>query len=131
MNENLKAALAEFVDSGGYDIVQQGCDDAGVTEAWCMARLAHEHGILCCPHNWQGAMVTIANAHLMAAIPNRFLLESNMTANPLKENLFTEPLVVKDGYLDIPDKAGMGVQLRSDIQDEFPYVPGDWHRPDD
>ena len=47
------------------------------------------------------------------------------TANLLKENLFTEPLVVKDGYLDIPDRAGLGVQLRDDIQDEFPYISGD------
>ncbi len=126
-----RAAIADFVDRGGYDIVQQGCDDAGVTEAWYMARMAHERGILCCPHNWQGGMVTIANAHLMAAIPNRFLLESNMTANPLKENLFGEPLDVKDGYLDIPDRPGLGVQLRDDIQEEFPYIPGHWHRPDE
>ena len=67
----------------------------------------------------------------MAAIPNRFLLESNMTANPLKENLFTEPLVVKNGYLDLSEKPGLGVQLRDGIQDEFPYIPGNWNRPDE
>lgn len=113
-----RGSLVDFVDRGAYDIVQQGCDDAGVTEAWWMARMAHQRGILCCAHSWQGGMVAIANAHLMASIPNRFLLESNMTANPLKENLFTEPLVVKDGYLDIPDRPGLGVQLREGIEDE-------------
>jgi len=126
-----RGALAEWVDRGAYDIVQQGCDDAGVTEAWYMARMAHERGILCCPHNWQGGMVTIANAHLMAAIPNRLLLESNMTANPLKEGLFKEPLVVKDGHLDVPDKPGLGVELCDDLESEFPFLPGNWHRPDE
>jgi L-alanine-DL-glutamate epimerase-like enolase superfamily enzyme len=126
-----RGGLAAWVDRGGYDIVQQGCDDAGVTEAWYMARMAHERGILCCPHSWQGGMVAIANAHLMAAIPNRLLLESNMTPNPLKEGLFTEPLVVTNGYLDIPDRPGLGVELRDDLESEFPYLPGNWNRPDD
>lgn len=129
--QTCRSGLAPYVDRGAYDIVQHGCDDAGVTEAWWMARMAHQRGLLCCAHNWQGGMVTIANAHLMAAIPNRFLLESNMTPNPLKENLFTEPLVVKDGFLDIPDGPGLGVRLRDDIEDEFPFIPGPWHRPDD
>ncbi|MBC7237987.1 MAG: mandelate racemase/muconate lactonizing enzyme family protein [Chloroflexi bacterium] len=125
-----RGGLAEWVDRGGYDIVQQGCDDAGITEAWYMARMAHERGLLCCPHNWQGGMVTIANAHLMAAIPNRFLLESNMTPNPLKEGLFKEPLVVRNGYLDVPDKPGLGVELRESIEREYPYIPGNWYRAD-
>jgi len=30
----------------------------------------------------------------MAAVPNRFLLETNMTPNPLKEGLFKEKLAV-------------------------------------
>jgi L-alanine-DL-glutamate epimerase-like enolase superfamily enzyme len=126
-----RGAIADFVDRGGYDIVQHGCDDAGVTEAWWMTRMAHERSIQLCAHNWQGGMVTIANAHLMAAMPNRLLLESNMTANPLKENLFTESLVVRDGFLDLDDKPGLGVTLRPDIEKEFPYIPGHWNRPDD
>ncbi|MBM3188310.1 MAG: mandelate racemase/muconate lactonizing enzyme family protein [Chloroflexi bacterium] len=123
-----RSELAEWVDRGAYDIVQQGCDDAGLTEAWHMARMAAARGVICCPHNWQGGMVTIANAHLMAAIPNRLLLESNMTANPLKENLFKEPFRVVDGYLDVPDKPGLGVELREDLEEEFPYLPGPWNK---
>lgn len=123
-----RSELSEWVDRGAYDIVQQGCDDAGITEAWHMARMAAERGVICCPHNWQGGLVTIANAHLMAAIPNRLLLESNMTPNPLKENLFKEPLRVVDGYLDVPDKPGLGVELRDNLAEAFPFIPGPWHK---
>ena len=121
-----RGALAEWMHRGAYDVVQQGCDDAGMTEAWHMARMAHTHGKYCCPHNWQGGLVTIANAHLMASIPNRLLLESNMTANPLKEGLFTEPLAVQKGYLSLSDKPGLGVELREGLEKEFPYLPGHW-----
>ena len=90
-----RGEIMEWVDRGAYDIIQPGCDDAGVTETWHMARMAHTRGKLFCPHNWQDGLVAIANAHVMAAAPNRFLLESNMTPNPLKEGLFKEKLAVR------------------------------------
>ena len=126
-----RGEVAEWVDRGGYQIIQQAADDAGLTEAWYMARMAAERGIICCPHNWQGGMVTIANAHLMAAIPNRLLLESNMTPNPLKEGLFKEQLAVRNGYLDIPEGPGLGVDLREGLEEEYPYLPGPWNKRED
>ena len=122
--------LMEWVDGGAYDIVQHGCDDAGMTEAWHMARMAHTRGVHFCAHNWQGGMVTIANAHLMAACPNRLMLESNMTPNPLKEGLFKETLAVRDGYLDLPDGPGLGVELREGLAEQYPFIPGPWNIPD-
>jgi len=120
--------LGEWLDRGAYDIVQQGSDDAGLTEAWHMARMAGWRGALCCAHNWQGGLVTAANAHLMAAIPNRFLLESNMTPNPLKEGLFTAPFQVKDSKLDVPQGPGLGVELREGLEEEYPFIDGPWNK---
>jgi L-alanine-DL-glutamate epimerase-like enolase superfamily enzyme len=125
-----RLALMEWVDRGAYDIVQPGCDDAGLSEAWHMARSAHTRGKRFCPHNWQDGLITIANAHLMAACPNSFMLESNMTPNPLKEGLFTETLAVRDGYLEIPDKPGLGVKIREGLEEEYPYDPDPWNVPD-
>jgi len=125
-----RGELMEWVDRGAYDIVQPGCDDAGVTECWHMARMAHTRGKLLCPHNWQDGLVAIANAHLLAAVPNRFLLETNMTPNPLKEGLFKEKVAVKNGYLDIPNKPGLGVELKEGLEELYPPIPGPWNIPD-
>ena len=127
---NNRFQLAEWIDSGAYDIIQSGCDDAGMTENWYIARMAHTRGRLFTGHNWQDGLVTIANAHLLAAIPNRFLRETNMTPNPLKEGLFKEKLIVKNGYLDIPDKPGLGVELVDGLEEQYPYIPGWWNKPD-
>jgi L-alanine-DL-glutamate epimerase-like enolase superfamily enzyme len=129
-NRNNRYQLAEWIDSGAYDIIQSGCDDAGMTENWYIARMAHTRGRLFTGHNWQDGLVTVANAHLLAAIPNRFLLETNMTPNPLKEGLFKEKLIVKNGYLDIPDKPGLGVELIEGLAEQYPYIPGMWNKPD-
>lgn len=129
-NRNNRSQLADWMDSGAYDIIQSGCDDAGMTENWYIARMAHSRGKLFTGHNWQDGLITIANAHLLAAVPNRFLLETNMTANPLKEGLFKDKIAVKNGYLDIPDKPGLGVELLEDLEEQYPYVPGWWNKPD-
>jgi len=125
-----RAQLVEWMDSGAYDIVQPGADDGGLTECWYQARMAHTRGKLICPHNWQDNLVAIANAHLLAAVPSRFMLESNMTPNPLKEGLFKEWFGVKDGYFQLPDKPGLGVELKEGLEELYPPVPGPWNIPD-
>jgi len=125
-----RAELVEWMDRGAYDIVQPGCDDAGVTEAWYMGRMAHTRGKLLCPHNWQDGLVCIANAHLMAAVPSRLMLESNMTPNPFKEGLFKEKFAVKNGYIDVPEKPGLGVELKEGLAELYPPIPGNWNMPD-
>jgi L-alanine-DL-glutamate epimerase-like enolase superfamily enzyme len=126
-----RAELVEWMDSGAYDIVQPGCDDAGMTECWYQARMAHTRGKLICPHNWQDGLVCVANAHLMAAVPNRLMLESNMTPNPLKEGLFKEWYGAKNGYFEVPQKPGLGVELKEGIAELYPAIPeGNWNRPD-
>ncbi len=127
---NNRLQLAEWIDSGAYDIVQSGCDDAGMTENWYIARMAHSRGKLFTGHNWQDGLITIANAHLLAASPNRFLLELNMTPNPLLHGLFKENLVISNGFLDIPDKPGLGVELIEGLAEQYPYIPGRWNKPD-
>ena len=57
----------------------------------------------------------MGNAALVAAIPNRLMLELNQTFNPLKEDVFKDPLVVKRGYMDLPDKPGFGVELAPNL----------------
>ena len=125
-----RAGLVEWMDSGAYDIVQPGCDDAGVTECWYQAQMAHTRGKPICPHNWQGDLVAVANAHLLAAVPNRFMLESNMTPNPLKEGLFKEWFGVKNGYFTVPEKPGLGVELKEGLAEIYPPIPGPWSMPD-
>jgi L-alanine-DL-glutamate epimerase-like enolase superfamily enzyme len=125
-----RGELVEWIDRGAYDVVQHGCDDAGITEAWHMARLSHTRAKLFCPHNWQDGLITVANAHLMAAAANRFLLESNMTPNPLKEGLFKEKFAVKDGHIEVPGKPGLGVELREGLAEMYPPIPGYWNMPD-
>ena len=119
----------EWIDRNAYDIVQPDCNVTGLTEAWHIARLANLRRKYCCPHNWHGGLTTMANAALVAAIPNRHMLELNQTYNPFKEEIFRDPLVVRKGYMDLHNKPGFGMELKPGIADKFPYIPGRYDRP--
>lgn len=71
----------------------------------------------------------MVNAHLAAAIPNRHMLEYNMTHNPLKTDIFKEPFELKDGWLSLNNKPGYGLELVDDVEKKFPYSPGSFKRP--
>ncbi len=118
----------EWIDRNAYDIVQPSCNLAGITEAWHIARMAHIKGKICCPENWNGGLGTMACAHFVAGIPNKIMMEINQTYNPLRTDIFKEPLVVVDGYMDVPDKPGFGVELAPDLEKKFPFIPGRYWR---
>jgi L-alanine-DL-glutamate epimerase-like enolase superfamily enzyme len=119
----------EWIDRNAYDIVQPDCNVTGITEAWHIARMANLKKKYCCPHNWHGGLTTMANAALVAAIPNRHMLELNQTYNPFKEEIFKDPLVVKKGYMDLPAKPGFGMELKPGIAEKLPYIPGRYDKP--
>jgi L-alanine-DL-glutamate epimerase-like enolase superfamily enzyme len=118
----------EWIDRNAMDIVQPDSGVMGLTEAWYVSRMAHLQGQLCAPHNWHDALLTVANANLAAGIPNLIMLESNQTFNPLRTSLFKEPLVLKDGYLELPEKPGFGVEMIDDAVKRFPFIPGRYDR---
>jgi len=115
-----------WLDKGALDVVQADCNVTGLTENWYISQMAHQRGIMSIPHNWHGGGTTMANAHFVAAIPNGEYCELNQTYNPLKEGIFKEPLTVKDGYMQLPDKPGFGVELIDDVEKKFPFVPGSY-----
>jgi galactonate dehydratase len=118
----------EWVDRGAYQIVQPDCNVTGITEGWHIARIAALKAVPCCPHNWHGGLTTMANAALVAAIPNRLMLELNQTYNPFKEEIFKDPLVVRKGYMELHRKPGFGMELQPGAAAKFPYVPGSYWR---
>ena len=48
--------------------------------------------------------------HLIASLPNGGLLEFDQNPNPLRSELFEEPIAVDgDGTVRLPDRPGLGV----------------------
>jgi L-alanine-DL-glutamate epimerase-like enolase superfamily enzyme len=126
-----KGSAMEFkpwIDCRAYDIVQPDCNVVGISEAKRIAYLASLQGLFCCPHNWHNAITTAANLHLVASIPNHLILEMQRTWHwscpAFRIDIVEEPLEPKKGYLEVPKKPGLGIELNEKAFSKYPYKEG-------
>ena len=111
----------ELIERRAVDIVQPDVIwTGGITETRKVASLAQAHGLPVIPHVFSSALSTIANMHLIASIPNGGLLEFDQNPNPLRSELFNEPIeVTPDGTVAMPDRPGLGVTLNQETIDRY------------
>lgn len=87
----------------------------GVTEAMRIAAIASAYNLRLAPHLWTGAPAFAAGMHVAAAAPAGFILEYSLGANPLLHDLVEESFPVEGGYIDIPDRPGLGITINEDF----------------
>ena len=125
----LAAGENEFTRYGFRDlIINQTLDIAqpdttwcgGITEARKIAAMASAWNITCVPHSFSSAIALVSNLHFSASIPNSMFQEFDRNHNPLREELLTEPVKInKDGYIDLWDRPGLGVELNESVVKKY------------
>ncbi len=66
---------------------------------------------------------------LAAGTPgNMLLLEMCECFDPLREEVFKEPLVFNNGFIELSDKPGFGVEAAENLTAKFPYIPGHFQK---
>lgn len=114
----------QILDKKAYDIVQQDVGICGISEGMKIARMAYDYGVLTCPHNWHNELMTMANAHFVAALPEPRILELCMIQGPLQWEIISEKPKIENGWLFIPEKSGLGVEFADNLEERFPYIDG-------
>src|SRR5579862_5580019 len=107
-----RQSFKPFLERHAVDIIQPDCTKCGgLTEAWRIGWMAYEHNILMVPHGWNTAIGLAADLHLTAALPVARYVEF-LTPSPYLDDIITEPFKVDgDGFLTIPDRPGLGIEL--------------------
>jgi len=102
----LRAKAADIVNP---DICRAG----GITETRRIAALADVHGAMWSPHISTGtALYVAASMHLAAATPNLLISEGGgALAGPLGNRLLKQPMSFGGGYIDVPERPGIGVEF--------------------
>ena len=121
--------VMDWLEAGAIDIIQPDCSIAGITESWYMAKMAAFREKQFCPHNYQCGFTTLQNAHLAAALPgNLFMLEMCECFDPLREEVLKEPIKFINGYIELNDKPGLGIEPAEKLEYRFPYIPGPFQK---
>ncbi|MDA0768741.1 MAG: mandelate racemase/muconate lactonizing enzyme family protein [Chloroflexi bacterium] len=109
----------DLIVKGKVDIIQPDIVKApGFTEFQKIAALCTAFGKPITVHNTQPILSTVAHLHVCAAysiIP--YAQEYNIEDISIRDRwpVLKEPLQVKDGYLDVPNGPGLGVELDEEM----------------
>src|SRR5262245_4791309 len=107
-----RQSFRPFLERQAVDIIQPDCTKCGgLTEAWRIAWMAYEHNVQWVPHGWNTAIGLAADLHLSAAMPVARYVEY-LTPCVYLDEIITNPFKPDaEGYLTIPDRPGLGVEL--------------------
>ncbi|MFY8106297.1 MAG: mandelate racemase/muconate lactonizing enzyme family protein [Elstera sp.] len=111
-----------LLDEGLVDVLQPDSGRAGgITQLKKIAAMAEAHMVQFAPHSGSlGPIAEYAAAHVMASIPNALMMER---LEPDWEGRFeavTPPLRCVDGFITVPDRPGLGVEINEDFIAEHP-----------
>ncbi len=117
----------EFLDllaSQGADIIQPDiCACGGLLEMRKIAAIAEAHYVTVAPHNPMGPLATAVNLHFAAATPNFKILEYRL---PHGIDYVKDPYLPKDGFLELRDTPGWGIEIDEDATGDDQYIH--WQR---
>jgi L-alanine-DL-glutamate epimerase-like enolase superfamily enzyme len=105
----------ELFELQAADIVMPDLARAGgIAEMKRIAAMAETYRVPVAPHNMVGPVATLASAHLCAATSNFMILEYQLGDVPWIDELLTQPVVMKQGEIELPDRPGLGTALNHD-----------------
>ena len=110
-HEYTKFGVRDLLLNEAADIVQaDGARAGGYTEMLKIAALTQTWNVKFAPHAMEHT-----HLHLMAAIPNGFMLERLLMFEDLTAHVFKNAPEPKEGMMAVPDLPGMGLVLDMDF----------------
>jgi len=120
-----KQQFAELVEHNAISIFQpEPLNLGGLFAARKIADMVDAHYGMIAPHSAQGPVCSAACAQLNASIPNFYLHEIFDEFNePWEKEIVTGGVEVVDGYIDVSDRPGLGIDLNIEEILRHPYQP--------
>ena len=106
----------DLIETQAADIISPDMAKAGgLLEGRRIADLADMYYIPIAPHNIGSPVQTVANCHVMAAVPNFLVLEFHHLDNAFWEGIINEGPLIQEGHINVPNLPGLGVTLNEDL----------------
>jgi len=122
--EYTRYGFRELINRRAMDILQPDlCATGGFTEMMKIVAMASAANLPVIPHVWGTNVGLAASLQFFAALPHfperRFpaepFFEYDRSNNPLRDDVTEEKFKLEDGYLAIPDRPGLGINLDMDF----------------
>ena len=119
-----KYAFEEMFSKGCVDYAQPDVfHTGGLMEGKKIAAMAEAKHIMISYHNPSGPISNAAILQLAATVPNFVIHEIMLTDGSFRKSITNEEVHFDDGYIMIPDKPGLGIDVNVDEVLNRPYTP--------
>lgn len=119
-----KYAFEEMFSKGCVDYAQPDVfHTGGLMEGKKIAAMAEAKHIMISYHNPSGPISNAAILQLAATVPNFFIHEIMLTDASFRQKITNEEVHYENGYIMIPDKQGLGIDVNIDEVLKRPYKP--------
>mgnify|MGYP000501247124 CR=1 FL=1 len=126
-----KWGFRELIEKKAVSIVQPDlCHAGGIFESRKIAAMAESHYGAIAPHNPLGPISLAACLQLDTCTPN-FLIQEHPTLDDQSDlgvGILKKPFQIVDGYIQIPEGPGLGIEIDEEALKEKIYE-GNWDTP--
>jgi galactonate dehydratase len=118
-----KAEFRPVLERRAADILNPDvCACGGILELREIAAMAEACHVTVSPHNYNSTTIGLAaTLQVAAAIPNFLITEYFVDFEARGREIAAEPFRVEGGYIALPDRPGLGLDLRPEILERYPY----------
>jgi D-galactarolactone cycloisomerase len=113
----------QFLESDCFDVLQPDSQQTGIWQCRKIAALAEAKFRKFSPHTWGTAIDLAAGLQLACAVPNCPILEYCIDLPAFDQGhdpILKEPITVGgDGYLRVPEKPGLGIEIDEEALARF------------
>jgi galactonate dehydratase len=119
-----RAQFRDLIAKRACHIIQPDLSHCGgLWEARKIAAMAEAHQIAVAPHNPNGPVATAATIHFAAATPNWIIQEAITSDVPWRNDVVINPIEVVNGYVSVPDRPGLGIDIDEAEAVKHPFQP--------
>lgn len=115
--------ILEWLTRGKVGVVQPNIGrGGGLTEIRRIADLCELHGAEVVPHGWKTGITSAAGRHFQAACgpaPVFEYISPKVFDSVLRRELVSPEPSVVDGYMALPDRPGLGIELNEELVERY------------
>jgi L-alanine-DL-glutamate epimerase-like enolase superfamily enzyme len=110
-----RESFRPFIDRNALDVYQVDLARNGFTDAAYLRQRVEEIGARLCNHCYTSPLTAAASLHWLSTCRDAFLFEDCVEDSPLRHELTVQRIQAVDGWISVPEGAGLGVTLNEDF----------------
>jgi L-rhamnonate dehydratase len=110
-----RESFRPFIDRRALDVYQVDLSRCGFTDAAYIRSRVEEVGGRLCNHCYTSPLTVAASLHWLSTCRDAFLFEDCVEDSPLRHELTVERVQSAGGWIEVPDRPGLGVTLDEDF----------------